>query len=282
MPELDETLDASASVTEQPENTQAVETEQTTTTTTVPEEEPRLYAGKYKSVEDLENAYKNSTSEASRMSQELRQRSTEPAKPQPTEKQYSVDELESFKEGHLLEVTKAQAAAQRAYEAGDVQKAQELEARALNSARQIRMIDARLRKAEIDSTLSVSKKSAAESRRMKDATSIIQQYRGELVEGTDLHAKASEFMADYQDMGFDINSPLVQAQAVAMAAQVLGLSSKQVAQTTRKELTTSISQALKQGVQTGAGKASKGNAAPNFATMSDQEFIAYKKARGWD
>jgi len=83
-------------------------------------------------------------------------------------------------------------------------------------------------------------------------------------------------------MGMDGQDALVQAQAVSMAAQVLGLSSKKVAQTTRKELTKNINQALKQGVQPGGGKATKSAAAPDFSKMSDAEFIKYKQSRGWD
>ena len=55
---------------------------------------------------------------------------------------------------------------------------------------------------------------------------------------------------------------------------------KKVEQTTRKELTKTINQALKQGVQAGAGKAAKAASQPDWMNMSDEEFIKEKKRRG--
>lgn len=284
MPE-NETLEPAASeiVSEQPAQEQAV------TSSTVeevapsqPEETvvPRLYAGKYKTVEELEAAYQSTSSESTRMAQQLASKPKEPASETP---KYSAQQLESWKEDRFLEVSQFQALAHKAYEAGNVTDARQYEGQAKESARQIRMIDAELRRMDIASTLESTNRKSAEGRLLNEAAGVLRQYQSELVPGTELHAKASEFMTGYQAMGLDVESPLVQAQAVSLAAQLLGLSSKKVEQSTRKELTKTITQALKQGVQAGGGKAmSGGGAQPDFMKMTDAEFVAYKRQRGWD
>ncbi len=282
MPELDETLENTASEPEQPASPQADESS-TEVQPSPTQETTELYAGKYKTVDDLVAAYKHSTAENSRMAQQLAA-SRQPAQPTtPADKAEPVhtpDQLESYKQEWLLELSNAQSLANQAIANGSVAEAEKYKERARQSAVQVRMIDAKLRETAVQSVLGSSKKQAAESRLLTEAKGVISQYASDLVEGTDLHTKASEFMQHYQDMGMDINSAIVQAQAVSMAAQVLGLGSKKVAATTRKELTNSISAALKNGVTTGAGKATKTVSTPSFAKMSDAEFNAYKKSIG--
>lgn len=277
--------DAASTEVEQPVNDLAVESTEseamgpTETTETTPE--PKLYAGKYKTIEDLENAYRNTSSEASRMSQQLAA-ATKPAKAEQETTKPSVDQLESWKEGRLVEVSQHQAAAQRAYADGDYAKAQQHDQQARESARQIRLIDAELRKQEIANYTQSTSRKSAEERILNESRAVLTQYKDELVPGTELHAKASEFMANYEAMGNDPNSPLVMAQAVSLAAQLLGLSSKKVEQATRKDLTQKISQALKQGTVTGTGKVAKSTGGPDFLKMTKAEFTAYKRARGMD
>ncbi len=244
----------------------------------------KLLAGKYKTAEELERAYQNQNAEATRMAQELAQyRRPQTETPKADTAKYTPDQLESWKEGRLIEVAQAQNAAQAAYASGDYQTAQKYEAQAKESARQIRLIDSELRKLDIQQSLGNIKKQTAESKLLSDAATVLQQYKGDLTPGTELYGKASEFLEGFQAMGMDPESALVQAQAVSMAAQVLGLGSKTVAVNTRKELTNTISQALKQGTVAGAGKASKsGSGQPDFLKMTDAEFRAYKAARGWD
>lgn len=283
-----ETLEESTSTeVEQLDDTQTVETSDATTETEATEtvekpvtsEAPRKFAGKYSTVEDLEEAYRRSNAEASRMAQQLSS-----AKPEKTEKtKYSESQLEDWKEGRILEVANAQAAAAQAYASGDIAKAQQAEQIAKEAAKQIRMIDAELRSMSVTSTLSSEKKARAEGKLLNDAVTVLRQFKDDLVEGTALHTKASEFMEGFVAMGMDSENALVQAQAVSMAAQVLGLGSKKIAVDTRKQLTNTINQALKQGVVTGAGKASGGKvSATDFMKMSDKEFKAYKAQRGWD
>ena len=285
-----ETLDESIS-TEQLEETQTVETSESATTepevteTPVKEETsvaPRKFADKYSTVEDLEEAYKRSNAEASRMAQQLANAS-KPKEPESAKTKYTESQLEDWKEGRILEVANAQAAAAQAYAQGDVAKAQQAEHIAKEAARQIRMIDAELRTMTIASTLGSQKKAQAEGKLLNDAVTVLRQFKDDLVEGTDLHTKASEFMEGFVAMGMDSENALVQAQAVSMAAQVLGLGSKKVAVDTRKQLTNTINQALKQGVTAGAGKASAGKGgAIDYMKMTSKQFREHKAKMGWD
>lgn len=286
-----ETLDESTSTeVEQLEENQTVETSDATTETEVTEtpvteatsEAPRKFAGKYSTVEDLEEAYKRSNAEASRMAQQLAS-STKPVPATAEKPKYSESQLEDWKEGRILEVANAQASAAQAYAQGDITKAQQAEQIAKEAAKQIRMIDAELRSMTINSTLGSQKKAQAEGKLLNDAVTVLRQFKDDLVEGTDLHAKASEFMEGFAAMGMDSENALVQAQAVSMAAQVLGLGSKKIAVDTRKQLTNTINQALKQGVTAGAGKAAAGKGgAVDFMKMTDKQFREYKAQRGWD
>ncbi|MGL5936008.1 MAG: hypothetical protein ACRCZI_10375 [Cetobacterium sp.] len=284
-----ETLDTSTS-TEQLEASQTVETSESETSdagtpetsTETTSETPRKFADKYSTVEELEAAYKRSNSEASRMAQQLAN-ANRPTPVQAAEKpKYTESQLEDWKEGRILEVANAQAAAAQAYSSGDISKAQQAEQIAKDAAKQIRMIDAELRNISIASTLGSQKKAQAEGKMLNDAVTVLRQFADELVEGTDLHTKASEFMEGFVAMGMSAESPLVQAHAVSMAAQILGLGSKKVAVDTRKQLTNTINQALKAGVTQGAGKAAPGKGgAPDFMKMTDAQFRDYKAARGW-
>lgn len=288
-----ETLEESTSTdVEQLEETQTVETSESETTETTEtnvtetsqkeatSEAPRKFAGKYSTVEDLEEAYRRSNAEASRMAQQLS--SVTKVKETETKAKYTEAQLEDWKEGRILEVANAQAAAAQAYAQGDISKAQQAEHIAKEAAKQIRMIDAELRNMSVTSTLSSHKKAQAEGKLLNDAVTVLRQFKDDLVEGTELHKKASEFMEGFVAMGMDSENALVQAQAVSMAAQVLGLGSKKIAVDTRKQLTNTISQALKQSVAAGAGKASAGKGgAVDFMKMTDKQFRDYKAARGW-
>ena len=286
-----ETLEETTSTdeVEQLETDQTVETSEsdaTSETTETSDNEatsaPRKFADKYDSIEDLEKAYKLSNAEASRMAQQLANVS-KPKEPSVEKTKYSESQLEDWKEGRILEVANAQAAAAQAYASGDYAKGQQAEQIAKDAAKQIRMIDAELRNMSITSTLGSQKKAQAEGRLLNDAVSVLKQFKDDLIEGTELHTKASEFMDGFVAMGMDADNALVQAQAVSMAAQILGLGSKKIAVDTRKDLTNKINKALKEGVAQGAGKAAAGKGGPtDFLKMTDAQFRAYKKSKGWE
>lgn len=292
MPDVDVTLDPTASdeqpvdqVVESAEGQvdgQAPETSVTSTETVEPTPEPRLFAGKYKTDVELEQAYQSANAENSRMAAELAAMKRQPVAPKADAPKYTTDQLETWKEGRLRELAQQEAAAARLVADGNMQGASQHSAAAQEAARQIRLIDAELRKSDISSTMQQSSRQAAEQRLVGDAVGVIQHYKADLTPGTPLYDKASEFLSGYEAMGMDPQNVLVQAQAVAMAAQRLGLSSTKVEQNARKTLTNSINQALKSGVQSGGGKGGKVAAAPNFDKMTDAEFTAYKAQRGWD
>lgn len=244
----------------------------------------RKYADKYDSPDDLERAYKEQNAEASRMAAELAQlrRGQAPAQPKAEAPKYTNDQLENWKETRIREVAAYQNMAGRFEAEGNLQEARRYDGLAAESARQIRMIDAELRKNDIQATMGANTRQAAESQLLQQSVNVVRSFASDLVPGNPLYEKASEFLSGYKAMGLDTESPLIQAQSVAMAAQILGLGTKKVAQTVRKEMTTKINQALKQGVQAGGGKAAKSAGAPDFSKMTDDEFIAWKAKRGMD
>jgi hypothetical protein len=291
MPDNIETLDETASAeVEQPVEEQAdeqvveeTEGEQAPSeeeTVSEPEPQPKLFANKYKSPEELERAYQESNAENSRMAARLAaiERQSTPVKTDPPK--YTTEQLESYKETRLREIAKYENQASRLQADGRYDEAMQAAGLAHEAARQIRLIDAELRQMDIRSFTQQTTKQSAEQRLLGDAVGVLKQYQADLVEGTPLFNKASEFLSGYEAMGLDPKNALVQAQAVAMAANILGLSAKKVEQTTRKELTKTINQALKQGVQAGAGKAAKSAAQPDWENMTDAEFIAEKRKRG--
>lgn len=294
MADENETLEESASTeVEQPEVDQTVETasesegsqeggaEGASEEVTPKLETPRKYAGKYATVEDLEEAYQRSNAEGTRMAQQLAQLAQPQKTETKTEPEFTPSQLEDFKEGRLVELGQAQSLASRAYAEGNVAEAQRYEQVAKESARQIRMIDAKLRKIEIEQFSGSQKKIAATDRLRNDAKQVIVQYADQLVEGTEFHTKASDILSNMLEMGHE-NNEHTQAMAVSFAAQVLGVQSKGVAVNTRKELTKTISKALKDGVASGAGKAGKGGGNIDFMKMSDKEFREFKAKKGWD
>jgi hypothetical protein len=245
-------------------------------------DQPRLYAGKYKTVEELEASYQSSQSEASRMASELAATRRAPTPTVDEKPKYSQEQLETWKESRLQEVASNHAKAERLQAEGNFQAAQQHLAQAQESSRQIRLIDGELRSMAVRAEMQTVSKQSAEQTLMKDANAIIQTYASDLVPGTTLYEKAAEFLGGYGNMGMDVKSPLVQAQAVAMAAQVLGLSSKKIAQTTRKELSKTIQTNLKAATVSGGGKSIGTASGPDFKTMSKADFAKYKRERGWD
>lgn len=289
MAEVNETPEPVAADDAQPTD-QAVESPSVEVTdpaaddaTETPVIEPRVFAGKYKTVEELETSYQASNAENSRMASELAVLRRAPATVKAdTTPKYGQEQLETWKESRIREVAQNEAQAAQLSSAGDFQGAQKHAQAAQESARQIRLIDGELRKLDINAAMQSTTRQSAEKSLMADANTIIRQHASDLVPGTTLYNKAAEFLSGYGAMGMDTESALVQAQSVAMAAQVLGLSSKKGEQAARKDLNKSINANLKAATVTGGGKSVKSAAAPDFEKMSDADFNKYKKSRGWD
>lgn len=247
---------------------------------------PPLLAGKYTSTEELVKGYQNATSEASRLAAELAgyRKGVEAVKgnkPETTAPEYTPDQLKSWKTGHLAKLADAQAAKRLAMKDGDYETARKFEEEAATSANQISLIDDKLRELDMTRATRASRQEGATHKVMSEAQNVLRKYQSQLVDGTPLNAKATELWQHYLDMGHADNA-VTQAQAVLLAAELVG--AKPSGDTsTRKTLTNSIKSALKQGVVAGAGKAKATTGTnPDFMAMSDQEFIAYKRERGWD
>ena len=246
---------------------------------------PKLYAGKYKSVEELEEGYRNTNAESSRMASLIQERMASPQPAAPVSAPattYSAEQLETWKEGRIREVAQNEAIAARLQGENDYAGAQKYQTAAQESARQVRMIDKELRSIDIKEAMSAGTRQTAEHQLMSQASTVLQTYKADLVQGTPLYAKASEFLQAYGQMGHNTNSAVTQAQAVAMAAQVLGLGAKQAATNSRKEMLNDINTNLRAGVVTAPAKAGKSASEPDFNRMTDKEFAAYKQQRGWD
>lgn len=288
----DATLAPEAASTEAQPSSEAVgETVETTTAVVeappLPVAEPvveKLYAGKYKSVEELEQGYRETSAQSSWMANALKERNAPPATNAPiaSAPQYTADQLESWKEGRLREVAQHEALASRLQSEGNFTEAQKALQQSQESARQIRMIDKELRSIDIKEAMQAGTRQSAENVLLSQASGVLQSYKADLVEGTPLYAKATEFLQAYGNMGHNTQSAVTQAQAVAMAAQVLGIGAKAVATSTRKEIVANLNQNLRAGVVSAPAKAGKVAADPDFMRMSDKEFAAYKQQRGWD
>lgn len=232
----------------------------------------QLILGKYKSNEEVYKALQHSTSEASRMANELSayKRGVQDARPQqsqaaePATPKYSVDQLEYAKVDLLTNLAAAQAQ-------GDAQKAREL-------AGNVAWCDREIRKQEFASLTQQHTAKSAESQIMSDALTVVQKYQADIQAGpgNPLYDKAAALHSTYLAMGQPDNN-LTRAQAIALAANLLGKDATGVAQTSRKELTTTLQKSLKAAVQAGTGKASVAAAAnPDFENMTDAEFTTWK------
>ena len=257
----------------------------TTPETADADQPPVLLAGKYANTEELVKGYQNATSEASRLAAELAgfKKGVETAKTgQPaTTPEYTPEQLKSWKIGHLSKLSDAQAAKRLAMQSGDYDNARKLEEEANASALQISLIDDKLREYDYQKATKATKQESAGKAVLTEAQSVLRKYQPQMIEGTPLYTKATELWQHYLDMGYADNA-MTQAQAVLLAAELTG--AKPTNDTAvRQTLTNSIKSALKQGVVAGAGKAKATTGTlPNFDTMSDQEFLAYKRERGWD
>lgn len=279
---MDETLDLAASQ-EQPASDQAVivpavESDESSTSTepvepatsTEPETPEPLILGKYKTNEDVYQALQHSNAEASRMAAELAgykrgvQDTRTPSPAADTTPKYSVDQLEYAKVDLLTNLAAAQAS-------GDTQKAREL-------AGNVAWCDREIRKQEFAALSQQQTSKSAESQIMSDALTIVRKYTADIQAGPGnaLYDKAAQLHSTYLAMGQPDND-LTRAQAIALAANLLGKDATGVAQTSRKELTSTLQKSLKAAVQAGTGKANVAAAGtPDFENMTDAEFTAWK------
>jgi len=226
----------------------------------------RLFAGKYKTPEELEQGYAKSSDEAIRLYQEnqrlLRER-TAPATPTPqTTPTYSAEQLETWKEQRLVEA--AQAAA-----SGDGQKAAE-------AAHQIRLIDSELRKMDLGQFSTKAESQMAMQALQQVAQPVLDQYTKEMTPGTPFQVEASKF---YQQAVTALKGgvppeQILGAAAMLLAAHTTGKTTQGLMLEASKQATKSLNQQIKAAAVAGSGGASAAAAAPfdwKHSTRAERE-----------
>jgi len=228
---------------------------------------PRLYAGKYKSPEELEQSYLDSQREASRMAGELA--AMKRASAQPTT---STDPIASTIEKHEAERNKWQQYAERE----DLSWSER--AKALS---QVSRYDREIGKLEAQSQWqATSTKQSASQALESEAVAVFETYQQDLSPGSPLYTMAEQRYLQMLKAGYP-EGTASKADAVLWAAHKTGASKTRVIQSDRKELLGNLQKQARSAVKTGAGTASvvksAGVTAKQIETMSDAEFAKYER-----
>lgn len=227
----------------------------------------RLWANKYKAPEVMEEAHldlqRRFTMEAQRRAELERQVGTG-SKPADATPKYTTEQIEGAKIDLLDKMADARLQ-------GDAAKAREY-------ASQIVWCDRELMTQRMAGVQTQARAESAERTMMQEMSGVVQRYANELQPGTPMYEKAASLLDGYVAMGM-ANNAITQAHAVVMAAQLLGKTQGGVEQTTRRELTKTINQALKSGVVAGAGHANAtAPTTPDFMNMPKADFDAWTRA----
>ena len=222
--------------------------------TATPQAQERMWAGKFKSPDVLEESYQHLQSESSRMAQELAELRKQTAKPaEAAPPSFSTEQLETYKEQWLVESATAAAA-------GDQAKAQQ-------AARQIRLIDAELRKSEVNAYAQRQTTSQAYTSLAQEVQPILAQYKDDLQAGTPVYNQAN---ALYQQ-ALAAGAPANEITATSACLLALAKSGKFQQNTTLKaseQATSQLNQALKAAAVAGGGGSNAGRSAtPDIAGM---------------
>ncbi len=271
----DETLDVAAPEIGQPAAEAVAETPSAEPSFgdggTAPDEgqpAPRLYAGKYKSPEELEQSYLDSQREASRMAGELAAYRKSVAQPTP-----SADPIASKITQYESERGKWEQYAGRE----DLSWSER--AKALSQvSRYDREIGAL--EAEARFTATSTKQGAAQVLE-GEALAVFETYQQDLSPGSPLYAKAEQRYHQMVRAGYP-EGVSTKADAVLWAAHHTGATKARVIQTDRKELLGTLNKAAKAAVRQGAGTAtvvkSGGVTAKSIESMTDAEFSKYERS----
>ncbi len=225
---------------------QALPIAETTAAPAKPAEQPaapeRLWAGKYKTPEELERGYSESSSEAHRLQQELLTVKTQPVGPiAPAAQPFTPQQLNTMKQEWLVEAaTKPE--------------------RAADAARQIVLIDDELRNQAFSQFTSKQTSAAAYARLQTDVQPIFDTYKADIQPGMPLHTQAHGI---YQEM---VASGMAANEATGAAALLLALAKsgkfqQGVAAKASADATKNLNQAIKGAAAAGSGAANT-NAAP--------------------
>ncbi len=269
----DETLDTSAPDEGQPEAEAVAEVPSAEPSfehaDAAPEGQPapRLYAGKYKSPEELEQSYLDSQREASRMAGELAAyRKT--AQPQAQ----TADPIAATIEKHEAERGKWEQYAVRE----DISQSERVKALS-----QISRYDREISKLEAkrEYTQDFTRSTATQSLEA-EALAVFEIYQQDLSPGSPLYTMAEQRYAQMLRAGYP-DSTASKADAVLWAAHKTGASKTRVVQTDRKELLGNLQKQARAAQKAGAGTATVAKSgaitAKQIETMSDAEFAKYER-----
>ena len=234
------------------------------------EEQPapsRLYAGKYKSPEELEQSYLDSQREASRMAGELAayKRSSQP---QPT----NTDPIASKIEQHEAERGKwEQYAAREDLSWQDRVKAMS----------QISRYDREIGALEAQSRWqATSTKQSASQALEGEALAVFETYQQDLSPGSPLYSAAEQRYADMLRAGYP-EGTASKANAVLWAAHKTGANKTRVIQADRKGLLENLQKSARTAQRAGAGSATPvkagGVTAQQLKNMPDAEFAKWER-----
>ena len=237
--------------------------------TETPQATERLWAGKFKAPEVLEESYQHLQAESSRMAQRLAQyekqaqpASTAPAAP-PT---YTPEQLETYKVALLQKQATAAAT-------GDEGKAAEY-------AGNIVWIDRELRKQEINQYESRQTSQAAYQKLAAEVQPILTQYKDDLAPGTPVYNQAQAFYQDAVTVGAPAND-VTATSAVLLALAKSGKFQQGTKLAASTQAVNTLNHALKTAAVAGGGGSQSGRSAtPDIGSMTTQQFEAYRKTLG--
>lgn len=225
----------------------------------------RIYAGKYKSDEELERAYLESQREASRLAGEL----SSYRKAQQTQQPASEPEWKKLE-------TERNKWAQYAATPG---LSEDQRAHAWN---QVSIHDRNIAKLEaLDEFQKLSTKQSAAQKLEARALETFKQYEQDLSPGSQLYRAAEETYFELVRAGYP-ETTATKALAVRDAADALGIQRSKVVSQDRKDFLGNLNKQAKAAVKNGAGTATTvkshgGITAEQIARMSSAEFAKYER-----
>ena len=289
MPDLDTTLESAAPADAgQPAVSQAVESSDSASSAAQevsgeqpvaspdaaqPVAPPRLWAGKYKAPEDLEQGYAQSTQEAMRLfreNQALLQQVQGVNKPAAPAESYTPEQLQSYRDHWSREALKAQAA-------GDA-------VTAADCLGKVNQCHDKLVEARLSQERQRWQGESAVQRFQADASDVIKPYHQDLMNPVSPLNQAAQgyFMQAKQAIasGQSVDEVLSLLSS-SLAVLKTGKASAGAESKARGEFSQSINQAMKQAVITGGGSASKPvNTTPDFDNMTSAQFRDYQRSLG--
>lgn len=225
-------------------------------------------------LETVKKRYTDSSAEALRLYRENEAlkaaRPTAPAAAQPPT--YSAEQLETWKEQRLVELAMAQAS-------GD-------DTKVIEAAHQLRLIDAELRKGELNQFAGRQTAAQAFDRLKAQVAPIFEKHKADLQPGTPLYQEVMDLKNQAVASGRP-DDEFTAASAVLMALALSGKLTAAEAAKASQEATKGLNQAIKGAAAAGSG-AANANAAPgpDFTKMNpktsegQKAFAEYRKSLG--